>query len=152
MSLFSFEFKRSVLVQNTRNCGCVPSLPTIILEKRKNNSDLTHMHASNPNISYINISYRTSKRLHYSKLISQSDNKQRTTWNIIRTLTNNKKASNIDIPINNNNDESSINPINTANAFNTYFTSVAYTLLTKNFFETDTNNNDDPIDLLTTEF
>ena len=53
-----------------------------------------------------------------------------------RTLTNNKKASNIDIPINNNNnDESSTNPINTANAFNTYFTSVADTLLTKNFFE-----------------
>jgi len=56
MNLF---FKRSVLVQNTINCGCVPSLPTIILEKGKNHSDLKHTHASNPNISYINISYRT---------------------------------------------------------------------------------------------
>jgi hypothetical protein len=44
MSLFSFAFKCSVLVQNTRNCGCVPSLPTIILEKRKNHSDWTHTH------------------------------------------------------------------------------------------------------------
>ena len=69
-----------------------------------------------------------------------------------RTLTNNKKASNIDIPINNNNDESSINPINTANAFNTYFTSVADTLLNKNFFEMDTNNNDDPMTYLRQNF
>ena len=69
-----------------------------------------------------------------------------------------KKASNIDIPINNNNNnnnnnnESSTNPINTANAFNTYFKSVADTFLTKNFFETDANNNDDPMTYLRQNF
>ena len=54
--------------------------------------------------------------------------------------------------INNNNDESSTNLINTANASNTYFTAVADTLLTKNFFEMDTNNNDDPITYLRQNF
>jgi hypothetical protein len=92
-----------------------------------------------------------AKRLHYSKLISQSDNKQKTTWNIIKTLTNNKKTSNITIPININ-DESHTNPINTANVFNTYFTSVADNRLTKNFSETDTTDNDDPMTYLPQNF
>jgi len=83
----------------------------------------------------------------YSKLISQSDNKQKTTWNIIKTLTNNKKTSNITIPININ-DELTANPTSIANVFNTYFISVAKNLLTKNFSETDTTNNDDPMTYL----
>jgi hypothetical protein len=88
-----------------------------------------------------------AKRLHYSKLISQSDNKQKTTWNIIKTLTNNKKTSNITIPININ-DESPNNPINIANVFNTSITSVADNLLTKIFSETDTTDNDNPMTYL----
>jgi hypothetical protein len=68
-----------------------------------------------------------------------------------KTLTNNKKASNITIPINNN-DESPTNPISIANVFNTYFTSVADNLLNKNFSETDTTNNDDPMTYLQQNF
>jgi len=83
-----------------------------------------------------------AKRLHYSKLISHSANKQKTTWNIIKTLTNNKKTSNITTPININ-DKSPTNPVDIANAFNTYCTSVADNLLTKNFSEMDTTTNDD---------
>jgi hypothetical protein len=82
----------------------------------------------------------TAKNLYYNKLISQADNKQKTTWNIINTLTN-KRTSN-DTDPNNINDETSTN---TANAFNTYFISVADNLLTKNFSATDITNKDDPM-------
>jgi hypothetical protein len=86
-----------------------------------------------------------AKSLHYNKLISQSDNKQKTTWNIIKTLTNNKKPSNITTLINTN-DKSSTNLINITNA---YFTSVADNLLNKNFFKMDTtNNSEDPMTYL----
>ena len=42
--------------------------------------------------------------------------------------------------------------IDIANAFNTYFTSVADNLLTKNFSETDTTTNDDPMSYLRQHF
>jgi hypothetical protein len=113
---------------------------------------LNYRNSNNPNLKkhykkYCQILSRVitaAKRLHYSKLILQSDNKQKTTWNIIRTLTNNNKTLNNTIPININN-ESSTNPINIANVFNTYFTSVADNLLRKNFSEIDTENNNDPM-------
>jgi len=94
-----------------------------------------------------------AKRLHYSKLILQSDNKQKTTCNIIKTLTNNKKILHIGIPTNINiNDKPSTNPTDIANAFNAYFTSVADNLLTKNFSEIETKNNKDPITYLRQNF
>jgi len=87
-----------------------------------------------------------AKILHYSKLILQSDNKQKTTWNIIKTLTNNIKILHTGIPTNINiNDKPSTNPTDIANAFNAYFTSVADNLLTKNFSEIETTNNKDLI-------
>ena len=74
---------------------------------------LNYRNSTNPNLKihykrYCQILSRVimaAKRLHYSELISQSANKQKTTWNIIKTLTNNKKSSNITTPININ-DES----------------------------------------------
>ena len=90
-----------------------------------------------------------AKRLHYNKLISQSDNKQKTTWNIIKTITNNKKTSHTGLPVNINiNDKSSTNPMDIANGFNAYFTSVADKLLIKNFSKIETINNNDPMTYL----
>jgi len=94
---------------------------------------------------------RAAKRLHYSKLILQSANKQKTTWNIIKTLTSNKKTSYITTLININ-DESHTNLLDIANAFNTYFTSVADNLLTKNFSDMDTITNEDPMTYLRKNF
>jgi len=88
-----------------------------------------------------------AKRLHYH--ISQSDNKQKTTWNIIKTITSNKKTSHTSISININiNDKSSTSPIDIANAFNAYFTSVADNLLIKNFSKIESTNNNDPMTYL----
>ena len=94
-----------------------------------------------------------AKRLHYNKLISQSDNKQKTTWYIIKTITKSKKISHTSIPININiNDKPSTNPTDIANAFNAYFTSVADNLLIKNFSEIQTTNNNDPMTYLRHNF
>jgi potassium voltage-gated channel Eag-related subfamily H protein 8 len=82
----------------------------------------------------------TAKNLYYNKLISQANNKQKTTWNIINTLTN-KRTSNENDPINTNGKPST----NTANAFNTYFVSAADKLLLKSFSATDITNKDDPL-------
>lgn len=84
----------------------------------------------------------TAKNLHYNNLISQADNKQKITWNIINTLTNKKTPKDNDPPNVNGNSSTSI-----ANTFNTYFISVADNLLTKNFSKKDTTN-DDPMKYL----
>jgi len=59
----------------------------------------------------------------------------------ISTLLTNKKTSNDNDPTNING--KSFTSI--ANAFNTYFVSVAENLLTKNSFTTDITKNDDPM-------
>ena len=84
----------------------------------------------------------TAKNLHYNNLISQADNKQKITWNIIKTLTNKKTPKDNDPPNVNGNSSTSI-----ANTFNTYFIPVADNLLTKNFSKKDTTN-DDPMKYL----
>jgi len=89
----------------------------------------------------------TAKNLYYNNLISQADNKQKVTWNIINTLTNKKTSSNNDPPNINGNSSTSI-----ANTFNTYFISVADNLLTKKFFKADITNNDDPMRYLQQNF
>ena len=50
----------------------------------------------------------TAKNLYYNNLISQADNKQKVTWNIINTLTNKKTSSNNDPPNINSNSSTSI--------------------------------------------
>jgi hypothetical protein len=53
-----------------------------------------------------------------------------TTWNIVKTVTNNRRNSNKIVSMNIDNQPNS-NPITIANAFNTYFSSVASKLISK---------------------
>ena len=152
----SFPFVRLKNLQNSKP-WLTKGIKISCLNKRR--LYLNYRNSTNPNLKkhykrYCQILSRVimaAKRLHYSKLISHSANKQKTTWNIIKTLTNNNKTSNITTPININ-DKSLTNPIDVVNAFNTYFTSVADNLLTKNFSETDTTTNDDPMSYLRQHF
>jgi len=84
------------------------------------------------------------KKLHYNKLLLKSNNKPKTTWNVVKTITNNKNTINA-ISTMNINDKLSSNPLAIANAFNSYFPSVAENLLFINFSGKNTNNNHDPI-------
>jgi hypothetical protein len=68
---------------------------------------------------------RTAKKMHLDLLINQSTNKVKTTWNIIKTLTNND-TNNETINI----DKTHYNQ-NIANDFNLYFASVANTITYK---------------------
>jgi len=77
----------------------------------------------------------------------KSNNKTKTTWNIVKTITNNKNTINT-ISTMNINDKLSSNPLAIANAFNSYFSSVAENLLIINFSGKNTNNNHDPITYL----
>ena len=81
----------------------------------------------------------TAKHLYYDKLISKSNNKQRTSWNIIKTITNNNNNVNNGLSLNINR-RLTTDPLLTANAFNTYFISIAENLLTKNFSRCDATN------------
>ena len=70
--------------------------------------------------------------------------KKKTTWNIIKTITINKKTLHTNISTHINiNDTLSTNSINIANTFNTYFISIADNLLIKNLFKLGTTNNND---------
>ena len=114
---------------------------------------LTYRNSNNPNHKehykkYCQILSKVitaAKKLYYNKLILRSNNKQKTAWKIIKTLTNNTKNTGNKISTMNINDTLSTNPIGTANAFNTYFTSVAKNLLTKNFSKRGSTNNNDPM-------
>jgi len=81
----------------------------------------------------------------------KSNNKPKTTWNIVRTITNNKNTTNNITTMNVNNQLSS-NPQITANAFNIYFLSVAENLLTGNAPGSHTTNNIDPLTYLRQNF
>jgi hypothetical protein len=85
-----------------------------------------------------------AKKLHYNKLLLKSNNKTKTAWNIVKTITNNKNTINT-ISTMNINDKLSSNPLPVANAFNSYFSPVAENLLIKNFSGKNTTNNNDPI-------
>ena len=62
----------------------------------------------------------------------KSNNKPKTTWNIVKTITNNKDTIN-NISTLKIKDKISSNPLAIANACNTYFSSVAENLLIKHF-------------------
>jgi len=86
-----------------------------------------------------------AKKLHYNKLLLNSNNKTKTTWNIVKTITNIKSTYNT-TSFTNINDKPSCNPLAIANAFNSYFSSVAENLLNNNFTGGNTtNNNNDPL-------
>jgi len=85
-----------------------------------------------------------AKILHYDKLLLQSNSEPKTIWNIVKTITNNKNIINT-ISIMNINDKLSSNPLTIANAFNSYFSSLAENLLIKNVSGKNIINNNDPI-------
>jgi len=93
----------------------------------------------------------SAKKLHYNKLLLKSNNKPKTTWNIVKTITNNKDTIN-NILTMNINDKISSNPLAIANAFNTYFSSVAENLPTKIFSRKNIINNKDAISYLHQNF
>jgi hypothetical protein len=62
----------------------------------------------------------------------KSNNKPKSSWNLVRAITNNKNTTN-NITTMNVNNKLSNNPLTIANAFNTYFLSVAENHLIKNF-------------------
>jgi hypothetical protein len=74
----------------------------------------------------------TAKKSYFNKLLLKSNNKTKTTWNIVKSITNNKGAIENVTPMNLTN-KSSGNSRATANAFNDYFSSVADKLLIKTF-------------------
>jgi hypothetical protein len=92
-----------------------------------------------------------AKKLYFNKLLLKSNNKPKTTWNIVKTINNNKNNIN-NIPIMNLKDKLSSNPQAITNAFNTYTSSAAENLLIKNFSGKNTINNNDPISYLQQNF
>jgi hypothetical protein len=93
----------------------------------------------------------SEKKLYYNKLLLKSNNKPKTTWNIVKTITNNKDTNNI-VSTMNVNYKISSNPLVIANAFNTYFSSVAENLLIKNFLGINISNTIDAISYLHQNF
>ena len=81
-----------------------------------------------------------SKKKYYDERILNSNNKIKTTWNIVKTVINNSKNSNKIVAMNIDNHSNS-NPVTIANAFNTYFSSVASKLIDK----LPKNNHKDPL-------
>jgi len=93
----------------------------------------------------------SAKKLYYNKLLLKSNNKPKTTWNIVKTISNNKDTIN-NISTMNIKNKISSNPQAIANACNTYFSSVAENLLIKNFLGKNIINNKDAISYLHQNF
>jgi hypothetical protein len=74
-----------------------------------------------------------AKKMYFDELTLKSTNKPKTIWNIIKSITNNGNTTNNIATMNINKNPVS-NPLAIANAFNTYFSSVAGNLI-KNSFE-----------------
>jgi len=92
-----------------------------------------------------------AKKLYCNRLLLNSKNKSKTTWNIVKTITNNKNINN-NISTMNIKDKLSSNPLVIVNAFNTSFSSVAENLLIKNFSGKNTINKNDSISYLCQNF
>jgi hypothetical protein len=93
----------------------------------------------------------SAKELYYNKLLLKSNNKPKTTWNVVKTMTNNKDIIK-NISTMNITDKISCNLLAIANAFNTYFLSVARNLLIKNFSGKNIIDNKDAIHYLHKNF
>jgi Fic family protein len=76
---------------------------------------------------------RAAKKMYYDSLIQKSTNKVKTTWDIVKSLTNNKTV------INKTNTQDFNNTQKTANAFNQYFSTVAEKLIKNSSKENYTN-------------
>jgi hypothetical protein len=89
----------------------------------------------------------SAKRIYFNKLLLKSKKKPKTTWNIVKTITNSKNTMN-NISTMNINDKLSSNPLAIASAFNTYFSSGAENVFIKNFSLKNNINHSDPITYL----
>ena len=69
-----------------------------------------------------------AKTMYFDELILKSTNKSKTTWNTVKSITNNGNTTNNIATININKNPIS-DPLTIANAFNTYFSSVAANLI-----------------------
>ena len=85
------------------------------------------------------------KKKYYDSLIQKSTNKVKMTWDIVKSLTNNKTI------INKTNTRDYNNTQKTANAFNQYFSTVAEKLI-KNSSNENYTNCTDPLTYLTQNF
>jgi hypothetical protein len=93
----------------------------------------------------------TAKKIYFDKLLLKSTNRPRTTWNIVKSITNNGTTSSNTAELNINNTLNS-NPFKIANAFNAYFSSVAENLTSKNHFGMNPTKNNDPLTYLRQNF
>ena len=84
-----------------------------------------------------------AKKLYYNNLIDRSNNKQKTTWNVVRKITNNRNIRN-NVSFMKSNNKQPCKQTNIANAFNSYFVSIAESLINNN-----TDNSQDCINPLT---
>ena len=79
---------------------------------------LTYRNSNDPNhkkyCQILTTVIMAEKKLHYNKLLLKCNNKKKTTWNIVKTITNNKNTINT-ISKMNINDRLSSNPLATAN-------------------------------------
>jgi hypothetical protein len=89
----------------------------------------------------------SAKKFYYNNLMIKSNNKPKTTWNIVKKITNKQNTTNNITNMNVNNKLCS-NPLTIANAFNSYFLSIAENLFNKNFSGKNTTNNIDPLTYL----
>ena len=68
------------------------------------------------------------KKKYFDGLILKFSNKSKTTWNIVKTTVHKKSTPGKPAAVNINNNLDS-NPLNIANAFNTYFTNIVGNLV-----------------------
>ena len=99
----------------------------------RNSNDSNHKEYYKKYCQILTTVIMRAKKLHY-KFLLKSNNKQKTTWHIVKTITNNKNTINT-ISTMNINDKLSSNPLAIANAFNSYFSPVAEMSLSKTFLE-----------------
>jgi len=100
----------------------------------RNSNDPNHKEYYKKYCQILTTVIMAAKKLHYNKFLLKSNNKPKTIWNLVKTITNNKNTINT-ISTMNINDKLSSNPLAIANAFNSYFSSVAEYLRIKTFLE-----------------
>ena len=89
----------------------------------------------------------TAQKMHFDKRLLKSTNRQKTTWNIVKNITNKGNSTNNIQPMNINTTVSS-NPFTIANAFNSYFTSIAENFNFRNYL----HKKNDPMSYLKSNF
>ena len=108
----------------------------------------------NPKFSSYNKKYckilteviKTARKLHYNKLITNSNNKVKTMWNIVKTDT--QKIKKDEIPPMNVDGSDVEDHHDIANIFNTYFTTVTDKIGTKNLVNVNSSNHVYPLNYL----